>query len=245
MSSFLDQIPKPQPEKSGTHYELIKTLISLASLLVAVIGVASRDLPWWATVLLSLVIAVLLSFIIWGPATTVYKVWRNRRSNDRVARKYFSELEHMLARFLRELSDMNTNNLAYELRNITGMRDKNGNVVLEPISDLQRVSEWLQLIANQANRHRTGDFLDIAKALNLAETQYWWFCYALQNRLQGIAAQGLLNEPDLRKVKLAWNNGREGANRFLVDCSELIERINRESTVSVGGTDRSTLKSIE
>ena len=244
MSSFGDQV-KPQPEKAGTHHELVKTLISLASLLVAVIGVASRDLPWWAIVPLGLVIAILLTFISWGPAQTVSKAWRRKRSRDRVARMYFSELEHMLTRFLRELSDTNTNNLAYELRNITGMRDKNGNVVLEPVSDLQRVSEWLHLLANQANHRRTSDFLDFAKALNLAGTQYWWFCYNLQNRLQGIAAQGLLSEPDLRKVKLAWNNGREGANRFLVDWSELIERVNRESIESVGGIDRSTLKSIE
>ncbi len=45
MSSFWDQVTKPQSEKADTHHELVKTLISLASLLVAVIGVASRDLP--------------------------------------------------------------------------------------------------------------------------------------------------------------------------------------------------------
>src|SRR5258706_16381467 len=103
MSSFWDQVSKAEPEKAGTHHELVKTLISLASLLVAIIGVASRDLPLWAIVLLSIVIAVLLGFIGWGPVTILYEGWRSRRSNDRVARKYFSELEHMLARFLLEL----------------------------------------------------------------------------------------------------------------------------------------------
>src|SRR6266540_5027432 len=101
MSSFWDQV-KPQPEKAGTRHELVKTLISLASLLVAVIGVASRDLPWWAIVLLGLVIAILLTFISWGPVQTVSETWRSKRSKVRVARKYFSELEHMPTRFLRE-----------------------------------------------------------------------------------------------------------------------------------------------
>jgi hypothetical protein len=150
----------------------------------------------------------------------------------------------MLRRLLRELSDNYTDNLIYELRNYVSVRDRKGNNVVEGLADFNRISEWIRLFEPKVQQRSRATFPDVARAMNVAVTQYWWMCVGIQNRLQGIVNEQGIDEPQLRKLIQGWNNGREGANRFFVEWSDLSEKINADLPEHLGSAQRSPLKSI-
>src|SRR5258708_10206672 len=245
MHSVSDELFRPQEKQSGGKHELLKTLIALASLAVAVIATfANKDIPQWALPVLGGVVLFLLATIAWAPATWIYARYAAWRARRRAARMYFPDVAQMIRRLEKQLSDSYTNNLIYELRNVLGLRDQNGHVVLEHLNDFNRITEWSRLFDQKAAARRSRDFADVARSMNLAASQYWWICYGIQNRLQVAIGSKLLSDADVEKAKDAWNNGRESANAFFAECGALSDKINADMPESVGTVDRSSLKSI-
>lgn len=245
MSSFWEQVRGAHPDSNRSRHELVKTYISLASLLVAAIGISVKDLPAWATAAIGVLIAILLGLICWNPLKEVFAKWRDSRVAKKVAKKFSPDVKQFLDRFVRELSDSNSNTLAYEIRSLYGIRDSSGVVVVDSGNELQRMVEWILLFRQRVERNDVQEFDETLKALNLVAVQYWQYCYMLNNRICSCVAQNSLSETDLKKVRVAWNSGREGVNRILLELSELFRRIGQESGSLNLRVDYQLLKSVE
>jgi hypothetical protein len=245
MNATLEELLNPQQKTaSAGKHEVLKTFIALASLAVAVISAANKDIPLWGLLALGAVVAFLLGFIAWAPAVWLYSKYAAWRARNRAAQMFYADLAQMLRRLEHQVSDNYTNTLASELRSFVTMRDKNGAAVLEGLVDFGRITEWVRLFVPKVDRRERAAFADAARAMNVAVSQYWWMCYAIQNRLLGIINTKLLPDLDLDKVKQAWNNGREEANRLFRDWADLNEQINAEMPESIGVADRPSLKTL-
>jgi hypothetical protein len=245
MRVSLEELLNPEAKIPESKQELLRTIAVLASAIVAIIAaLANKEIPTWQLIALGSIVLILLGFSLWTPVVSGYRGWTAWRARNRAARAFYPDVAQMMRRLDRQLADNYTGNLVYELRNFVSVRTTSGINVVENLNEFSRITEWMLLFAPKAARQRAATFADVVRAMNVAVGQYWWLCNGIHNRLQGIVVQGLLDDKQLRNLRHAWNDGREGPNKFFTEWADLNERINAQLPESLGSADRSTLKSL-
>jgi hypothetical protein len=224
---------------------LVRILLPLASLLIGALGLTAKELPAWAIASLGFVLCVLLCVLAWPLISWAFVRLRNRATLARVSRQYFADLDQMARRLKEHVSDNYTNHLLYELRNLTGVQTKVGVTVVHDLSEFVRLSEWLALVGESGRKRRTSEFVPLARAVALAMSQYAQLCMNYQNRLQGVISGDQVEPLNARKIRVAWNGGRESPNRLFVDWGSFAERINHELGTHICITFFPQLKPIE
>ena len=233
----------PKADRSHQDSFLTKVLIPLAGIFVGAIGLASsKDLPWWALTVLISILCILLGVIAWPPVTWMYAMWSGRRARIRTAKSLYPELDLLFRRFQQQVGDSYTNSLTYQLRNFIGIRDASGASVIQGLAEFTSIGAWLRLLAPKIEKRQTADFEEIVRAMDVAASQYSWQCISLENRLLGALTEKSLDEATLRKLRQAWNGGREHANKVLSEWGTFSERVNRELEDHIGTVHFSSLR---
>lgn len=238
-----------QHEEKKDHFDrpLVKTLFPVGGFLVALIGLltGSNKLPWWALVVLVFFVAVCAGVLLWPIVQWSAQKWRDRRTRSRAARLFYADVDQAIRRLSDQLDNSTTHTLTYELRDFFSIRDKSGNVVIGNMAEGINIKEWLALIGRKANTRRARDFVEVVAAVSLAASQYRRLCESLQNHLQYVVNQNLLDEPQLKKLKNAWNSSRDSYMVVMQDWGKTCDKINNEFGEYIAHPNYPPLRTLE
>jgi len=146
----------------------------------------------------------------------------------------------MVCRLQEQLSQSRTDTLIYMLRDYTNVRDSKGCSILdEAFAQTISISEWLALVNDGASirrrmhttvrisRQHAREFLFLVDALDLAMLHYSRLCESIENRLRGVLGeQKLVDDNVARRLKQAWNLGRENQGHLVRDWAAMGQEIN-------------------
>ncbi len=238
----------PQEEKKDYFDRpLVKTLFLVGGFLVALIGLltGSNKLPWWALAVLVVFVAVCAGVLLWPVVEWSTRKWHERRNCSRAARLFYADVEQAIRRLSDQLDNSTTHTLTYELRDFFSIRDKTGNVVVSNMAEAINIREWLALVGQKASKRRARNFVEVVAATSLAASQYRRLCESLQNHLQYVVNQNLLDEPNLKKLKNAWNSSRDSYTAVMQDWGKACDKINNEFGAYIAHPNYPPLRTLE
>jgi len=166
----------------------------------------------------------------------------------------------MIQRLQNQLNQSHTDTLLCGLWNYANVRDGKGCVILsDQFNQARNISEWLTLASERASRWRqserprktftarTREFVFLAEVLDLAILHYVSLCQAIENQLRGVllGTEKRVDDDLAKKLKQAWNLGRESQARLVHDWAKMGQEINDSLGFRVCVVHYSQLRPIE